>query len=1037
MNNEENKPLEGEVTEQKSNSNAPTTEPKGATGGGWSSLAKNVKIAIIAGISLLVVGIIALTLVLTLGGNNGGPNEGGNEGNNNSDTTAEASYTVTIVSKGGLKFPGLPVYIYEYEDGALGEILAFSATDADGKAVIKLPKNGTYAAKIDIGLPDGYNALSFYPLLSTDFSIEVSSSLLPERDDFAGVTYTTGSVMHDFTVTDIEGNKITLSKIFEEKSAVLLNFWYVNCSACQMEFPYLENAYEKYSDDVAVIALNPPHAGQDSLMSIQQFVIEYGLTFDVAQDTLDLYSTFGVEYYPTSVMIDRYGVVTLIEVGAIPSERAFDCLFDFYSADDYVQKIISTVGEIVPQEKPDVQMPSSEEISNVFDKGTIEGIQYIPYRDNASDDEKEYSWPFVIDQVELNGESYDVIKTSNANKEGSFAQIIFNVSLKAGEVIAFDYFSSTEKGADILYVVVDDKDIYSISGHNEKGWETCYAFVAEEDGVYEVGMVYSKDSDTNYGEDTVYLKDLRVVTEVDIDSPTYIYRFAATKPDGFGAYGEYASIWLGEDGYYHVDSATGPILLADLMGYTRFSNESSAYYMAGDLLSAGRISQQQYDRLIQYCSYATNSTIYGVSPVTEELHELLGILSKYFGVEDENDWLRFCCYYDAYGTDGKQLEDPIKGLAPFSAYPVVESTSDDEGYPNAFVYNRVIMPRGLYAKFTPTVSGTYMISTHAPDPSKEGYVLETEAWIFTMDGFDSKNPWYTYEHVDRNFTNYYMMLYLEAGKDYYIDIAFADVEQFGTVNFRVERIGDEGYFRFTQASPGPFTSLESVNGELTETIIRGISVELDENGFYREKREDGRLGSLIYADFTQYTIVFNGNVFYYEGDDPKRVDMIEAGAFNFSYSEEDLYVLNYLAKVGGDVEKCKADLLLELGDAYNAKYTDISTDGSPFTVQGFAVEEVLAGIYHGKGKDETAAMLEYAKKIIKVGDTITTVSADGTTVIEEVVQEGDARIGCVVVDAELAQILQKLMDKYTFEGVENSWLKLCYYEQYFCAATPK
>ena len=75
--------------------------------------------------------------------------------------------------------------------------------------------------------------------------------------------------------------------------------------------------------------------------------------------------------------------------------------------------------------------------------------------------------------------------------------------------------------------------------------------------------------------------------------------------------------------------------------------------------------------------------------------------------------------------------------------------------------------------------------------------------------------------------------------------------------------------------------------------------------------------------------------------------------------------------------------------------------------------------------------------VIKVGDTITTVSADGKTIIEEVIAEGDARIGCVAVDAELAKILQQLMDKYTFEGVENSWLKLCYYEQYFCAATPK
>jgi hypothetical protein len=37
------------------------------------------------------------------------------------------------------------------------------------------------------------------------------------------------------------------------------------------------------------------------------------------------------------------------------------------------------------------------------------------------------------------------------------------------------------------------------------------------------------------------------------------------------------------------------------------------------------------------------------------------------------------------------------------------------------------------------------------------------------------------------------------------------------------------------------------------------------------------------------------------------------------------------------------------------------------------------------------------------------------------------RVGCVEVDKELADILQKLMDKYTFEGVDYSWKKLCYY----------
>ena len=38
--------------------------------------------------------------------------------------------------------------------------------------------------------------------------------------------------------------------------------------------------------------------------------------------------------------------------------------------------------------------------------------------------------------------------------------------------------------------------------------------------------------------------------------------------------------------------------------------------------------------------------------------------------------------------------------------------------------------------------------------------------------------------------------------------------------------------------------------------------------------------------------------------------------------------------------------------------------------------------------------------------------------------------GCVKVDARLAEILQKLMDKYTFDGVDHSWTKLCYYYEY-------
>ena len=42
-----------------------------------------------------------------------------------------------------------------------------------------------------------------------------------------------------------------------------------------------------------------------------------GLTFDMAQEKLGLATAFGVTGYPTSVMIDRYGVICFIEGGAI------------------------------------------------------------------------------------------------------------------------------------------------------------------------------------------------------------------------------------------------------------------------------------------------------------------------------------------------------------------------------------------------------------------------------------------------------------------------------------------------------------------------------------------------------------------------------------------------------------------------------------------------------------------------------------------------------------------------------------------------
>lgn len=940
-----------------------------------------------------------------------------NDGGGNNNAPAE-TYSVTVVTKGGMAVSGLPVYIHEYEDGSIGELVdnGYAATDANGKATVKLPK-GSYAAKIDLGLPEGYDAEGFYPFVSKDLSITISSSVISESS-LVGVSYSLGDVMRDFTFNstyleeDENGDLVskhrvfTLSEELKTKEAVLINFWGTGCTWCITEFPLMQEAYEKYQDDLSIIGLVPPEFYQDTQAGIESFQRAYSLTFDIALDVEGLYNAFGVTGLPTSVMIDRYGVVTILHSGAITSERVFDVIFDFFTTDDYKQQLVNDFNEIVPKEKPNVQQPDSTVLGDAFEKDG-EDLGDIEYR---NDEDDEYSWPFLDGVIGEGDDAINCIYPSNAKKEGSYAQLLFEVDLEVGEALAFDYFASTERGADILYVVVDGKDIYSISGESTE-WKTCYAFVADEAATYEVGLVYIKDSSDNVGDDTVYLKDMRIVSEAEVDSETYIFRFAATNPDEYSDYQDYVEIFLGADGYYHVDSANGPILLCDLMGFTRFSEDNTVYYMATELANDKKISEEEYDRIIDYCNYASNAAIYGVSSVTPELVELLTSIVQYYGdSSNDKDWMKLCCYYDAYGTEGKQLEDPIKGLSLFSAYEVIESEKGSIDFPNEFTYDRVIMPRGLLGKFTPTVSGTYLITSNTHD-EETGTDAECNAWIFTADGYGRREAWLTYENIDRfnvtDHNNCYMIAYLEAGVDYYIDIAYYDVYGTGTIKYRVERLGGEGYYRFSNASPGPFTALENQQGELTETIATGINVELGADKIWREKRTDGRVGSILYADFTMSTPAFPSQSIE---------QIIKLGAFDFSRTEDDQYILNYLANFDNDVEKCD-EYLRELWAEKYEEYAEI-----------YQLDDVYAGRYHGNGQDYTDLAKKYLAKKITVG-----YNAD----LGETINEGDERIGCVIVTEELADLLQILMDKYTFEGVETSWRKLCYYHQYFCEATPK
>ena len=933
----------------------------------------------------------------TTAGNQGNGNNqkpGNNTGNDNpSQPDGKVTYTVNVKTAGGMVLSGLKVFVYEYDEakGELGDLKNYATTDANGVAQIKLAPNGNYRAKLE-GLPEGYlteeNGFALTGVTGTN--IVVRSAVIPNSGGLpSGITYKLGSVMHDFTITDSDGKTHMLSELLKEKDMVLINMWYDGCTWCEKEFPYMEETYTdpKYADDIEIIAISTIDSMADVKVYKENFTANNGelkgLSFPMSADTIGATSAFAVTAAPTSIVIDRYGVICMIHPGAITSARQFYAIYDHFVGDNYQQMLIEDPSVLTPTERPDVQMPSSEEIGTVFNQGEI-NVTYFP---ETSEESAEYSWPFIIGSKD----NVACIRPSNAKKPLSYATLYAKVQLKAGDALAFDYLAACEGGTDILYVLVDREAIYQISGESA-GWSTCYPYVALADGEYELAFCYLKDESTDVSDDTVYLKNLRVVKERDINVPTYIPRACASNlASNNSGYQNYVTVVYNEaDGYYHVGDANGPLLLANLMGVTQFSNEISVYALAYN----GQIkigNTDYYEQILPYCTIASNSMIDGVCTVNAELAELLKIVAQAVGGDTLNadqQWLQICKYYDAYGTDGVPFENPILGLADFSAFEAKEYT-DANPVLNTVTYRRLLMPRGYKYKFVPEKTGVYRVTSYS-DTLVNG-------WIFG----DGNEILYTYEVNERNWAdfapsdkNVTMVYYMEAGKNYYINIAYWDVYATGSFDFDIKYMGAD-YKTFSSASPGVFTFEEnSVTGGVGETIAGGIDVVLGEDGYYHERKADGSLGSILYADFTGVTAIFNHSI----------EKMIEMGGFDFTKNSDDLEVLEYLQYFGAD--RCEAALREAWGD------------------EGFeewAVEvkfyEVKQGIYHGT-VDRTEEIRAYLSKKEPA-------NAD-TPVVE----------GCVKVDAKLAELLQLLMDKYTFEGVEGSWRKLCYYWKDYAPVLP-
>lgn len=502
------------------------------------------------------------------------------EGMNPDQFTAdEDTYVLTVTSKGGLPLSNVKVTVKRN-----GTELASARSDENGEIRLAIPA-GNYDVSYD-EMPEGYfpdeDTVTQLSINSKKITSRLSSAVI-EKAIPAGHAFKAGEVMYDFTYYDADGNKAQLKELLEDYKCVLLNFWYVACGPCKVEFPAIARTYDKYKNDVYVVSLNP--YSDDSTQDVADYKaagyldgptgnqVNKSFNFFMAKDFQGLYSNhFNTGGYPTNVFIDRYGVIAFIDMGSRTDDTFWDDMFKRLSADDYVQDstlINDSQGsdEEVPLVPPpaDMRMPSDKEMTEAaFDASMLEGgsnqSDTLPFhfygpslKNGNSQDDIDNTWPY---QIGTDSEG-KYIYPGNVGTDNTHAILYTDVTVETDQVLTLEYKLQTA-ATDYFYIVLNqtiNQDLV-MSGSTNGEWVKLELFTATRPTNINLNFIFVKDTVGTAKEEFVGIRNIKIANiERNPNLPVDVLTEMAMWNSGSKSW-TYNSYYLNsEDGLYHMGDA--------------------------------------------------------------------------------------------------------------------------------------------------------------------------------------------------------------------------------------------------------------------------------------------------------------------------------------------------------------------------------------------------------------------------------------------------------------------------------------------------
>lgn len=142
---------------------------------------------------------------------------------------------------------------------------------------------------------------------SVVFRKKSNSPVLIEENSEA--YFESGEKALDFIVSDLEGNTTKLKEL--RGKVVVLNFWFTKCGPCVMEMPELNSLVEEFKDkDVEFLSIT-----FDKKKLVEQFLETHKFKYRIASNSNDVITMYGVQSYPTNIVINQKGEIVLKELG--------------------------------------------------------------------------------------------------------------------------------------------------------------------------------------------------------------------------------------------------------------------------------------------------------------------------------------------------------------------------------------------------------------------------------------------------------------------------------------------------------------------------------------------------------------------------------------------------------------------------------------------------------------------------------------------------------------------------------------------------